>query len=642
MGSSSQLNANAAGGDILFNNFRAGAITVTGGPSDGAMSANDLVDFNGGATGTVNVNVLSIDAACITGNGDTFTLTTNQATDLNVGPITTTAAGGGAIQITNNGGNVNVKADVTADGALTITSDDDAGDSVTIAAGVTASGSDADANDPGIRINAPTVNLNGTITADDGNVEIQSNDATSGNALNVVAGAAGQLNANAADDDILFNPNNAGAVTINNGNGALSAADIVNFNVGTNALDVDVSTIAGCITVTGTTTSAAIIVNSGLLDVGPVASTGAITLESTTGSVNLKDTVNAGGSLTLTSGPDAADSVTVAAGVTASGSDADAGDPGVRINTPSLVLNGTVAATDGNVEIQSNDTVNNNALILTTGAAGQINANSANDDLLFNPDTAGSITATGGNGAFSADDVIDFNGDANGIVNINVVSLAAACVAGTGDSFTLVVNQASTLNAGPISTTVAGGGGISLTNNGGSVNLKDTITADGALSITTDDDGSQDTLTVAAGTTATGGTGVTLTTPGLNLNGTVNATTGNINVQSNDNVNNNALLVTPGVSGAMNANDTDADIFFNRITAGSITMNNGNGTLSADDIVDFNGGANGPVNVDILSIDAACVTGNGDSFTLTANQATDLSVGPITTTVIRRWCNTDH
>lgn len=74
LGTGSLLSAGGSGANLLFNSVTAGAITITGGPANGVLSANNVVSFNGGA-GAVYVDVNSI-SGTVHANGSTVFIVT--------------------------------------------------------------------------------------------------------------------------------------------------------------------------------------------------------------------------------------------------------------------------------------------------------------------------------------------------------------------------------------------------------------------------------------------------------------------------------------------------------------------------------------------------------------------------------------
>ncbi len=105
MGSGSQVNANQTGGQILFNPTLTGAITITGGATNGVLSANNQINFNGGDTNTgntVSVNVKQITGPVVasgyTTNGTAVAITTAAG----VLTVSSVLANVGNVVLTNN------------------------------------------------------------------------------------------------------------------------------------------------------------------------------------------------------------------------------------------------------------------------------------------------------------------------------------------------------------------------------------------------------------------------------------------------------------------------------------------------------------------------------------------------------------
>ena len=670
----------STGNNVEFNSSTAkGAITMNNGK--GAISAGGLtptVTMHGG-TAAVDVVVDTINC-CTGGTGSTFNLQVNTG-DLKAGNIS--ASGATTIQANGTGGNVltcgtittssgqmllkstsgsvNVGHDVKSTGGnLQLTSGANSGNSVTIAASVTASGSTT------ASVNTPLLNQNGTLKAD-GLVTVQGTGGAGANTLKVDMGSGGAITS--VNGNVQFNSSaNKGSITMTSGLGSISAgglAPTVTMHGGTAAVDVSVNTINCCTGGTGSTFS--VQVNSGNLQAGGISTTGATTLtatgtggnvltcgtiESTTGQIALQSssgnvqvdhTVNAkGGALLLSSGTGASNSVSIAAGISASGSTT------ATVNTPLLNQNGTLQSGSGILTVQGTGG-GTNSLKVTMGTSGSITSLSSN--VQFNSAAKqGSITMNNTNGAISAgglNPTVTMHGGSAAVdVNVNTIN---CCTGGTGSTFAVQVNSGN-LQAGGIvasgSTTLTANGATgdvltcgtiestsgttTLQSKGGSVLVNHKVEQTGGdLVLKSSSTGA---VTLASGVTASGKTAVAVTTPTLTLNSNaqLNATNGDLSVVSNAGGGTNPLNVVLNTGSQINANASGAKVTFNAGAPGliNINANAGKGTISSATVVTLNGGSNA-VNVDVDTI-VGCVGGSGNPFNVTTASAATLNLGNIT------------
>ena len=482
-GSGAQVSS--VGGNIAFNDSGAPtSINITGG-TDGFVSSDSgtgTVALNG-AGNSVSVDINQIDG-CVIGSGTTVSVTTNSTTaDLNIG----TAAGGtlvstaGDLDLTS-GRNIIYKGSASATG----------GDlnSTTSATGVTTINDNAGISGNNVNLTTPTLTLvdNSTVNTTNGNVNVQSNEA--GGALVVNMNGAGNnsqiVALGAGNGNVNFNPTTAGQITVNNsgatGETGLIAADgdtansgngNVIFNGGTEAVSVDVNTIRGC--VGGSGDPFTIEVNNGVaggvtgIGIGNITQAADIVLTSGDNIIICGPLNSTAGNVTLTSGTDAANFITQTTGSTVVAN----GD--INYTTSNLNLNSTSTATTGVINIQGNGPANavtanfqqtgaTSALIATNGAG--------NNNINFNPTTAGQITITGGGGT-----------SPNGLINAGDNNVTYNGNNGTNNNVTVSVNQIIGCNIGDgnninIFTSNSAGDILVGTAAGGSLNATGTITLD--------------------------------------------------------------------------------------------------------------------------------------------------------------------
>ncbi len=596
-------------GNISFNSAGlAGAITMNGG--NGSVSANGgvgTITLNGGA-GAVSV-IDNAMTGTITGTGSSIVLTVANG-NLNLGVLTSSV---GAITATTSAavGAITDNGNITSAGVLTLTSGTTG--SVTIANGVTARGTVT-------TINTPTLNLTGTgaVLASTGNAVIQSNGA--GNALTVNAGIGSSISANLGN--IGFNSGAAGAITMNGGNGSVSAnggVGTITLNGGAGAVSVIDNTMTG--TITGTGSSIVLTVANGNLNLGVLTSSvGAITATTSAagGTITDNGNITSAGVLTLTSGT--AGSVTIANGVTARGTV-------TTINTPTLNLTGTgsLLATTGALTIQS--IAASHALVINAGIGSSMAANLG--DINFNIVSAGSITIQPTSGVIPLG-MISANGG-SGFVNLNIgsnsASVAANFISGTVNdpnvNFSVPAggNVSVTVASGPLSIgnfAVGSGNSITIVNTSasGTVTTAGDLKAGTTIAMTA---GKTASLTIGSSNTITAGTGVILNAPVQNINGVVTATTGDVNIQSNAAGYILAVNMGPSIGGidtGLIASSVAGNVNFNTSNPGTVTVTGGanNGLISAGNAVYLLGGT-GAVNVNNKQI-TGCIRPTGSSVTI--------------------------
>lgn len=263
----------------------------------------------------------------------------------------------------------------------------------------------------------------------------------------------------------------------------------------------------------------------------------------------------------------------------------------LTVNTPVLAMGAgaSLIGSSGNLSVQGTGT--NSSLNVRLGIGAVIRASGANADILFNPSTAGAITALGGKGDFDAAHVVSFNGGSD---EVNVaVNRITGKVSGSGTPF-------------------------SVTTSSGNITLS-SITSDassGLVSVTSAGVGSQ--INVITSAVITAGS-VKLTTPSLVNDGTLFATTGSLAIQSNVAGNGLSVALTPGslLKGK--------SVNFNQTGAGAISVT-GDGDISSSTDVTLGGGT-GNVNVAVNTI-GGTVTGSGATLVVSVKN-NDLFLGAL-------------
>ncbi len=481
-------------GNLSFNTVGApGAIGITGGPLNGVLTANNgsgAVNFNGGLSNSVNVNVRQINGT-ITGTGTPFNVSVAQASvlgDLRLGPITSS----GDLTFTSPA-NIIVRDDLVSNtGNISLTSGGAAANSISFSANADLL---ASAN---ITLTTPNLLLTGgnnTVTATNGDVTVQSNRA--GNALQVTMGLGSRMNAaTAGTGDIFFNPTTRGNISVTGGaaNGLLNAGNTVSFRGGT--VSANVNQINGAVVSNGANvTAAAVTTASGDLQVGPFTSSGLTSFTANGAGANLitSGAINSGaGNLTLRSGSGVSDVrinnnvttsgvLSIVAGV-AAGSDVTVAPSVVvsggssTINTPALNL-GTSAqlrATIGALTVDSNAPGNALAVTLATNST-LLGTTSAN----FNTAGAanqGPISISGAAGSLVQAPAINYNVGPNSL-NVNLGQLTGNnnILSAVGNPTAIgIVTQTGAINLNTAintSNAAGNGGNINVVANGGNVGL---------------------------------------------------------------------------------------------------------------------------------------------------------------------------
>ena len=676
MSAGSQINAAAVGGDIFFNPSTAGNITVSGGPADGLLNAANTVSFRGG---TVAVNVNQINGR-VTSNGTTIStagVTTAQG-DLNIGAFTSTGAtsftasgagadivvggtlsnGTGGLTLQAGSGvdsDVRFNAGASSTGTLTINSGTGAGSEIILANSQVVQGATVNANSAGF-----TLGTNATLRANTGALNLQSNGA--GGALNITAASGALLRS--VNSSVNLNGTTPGAITMVGGTGALQAggaSPLVAFNGGSNAVNINVASITGNASGTGSTYS--VVTQSGNLNIGPVTSTGTTTFRAlgsgadivTTGAINagagaltigtgtggnadirLNHNIGTTGALTVDSGNGAASDVALAVGVTVSGGT-------TTVNTPTLSLanNAVLRSTTGDLQI-SGSAAGGPLIVSLSGGGSTLTSQTGNVNFnsVANP---GAVTVTGSsvNGIINAAGgagFVNFNGSTANNVSVTA-SRINGITNGTAATMTLSLanpNSASgTFDLGNITTNNTFSYSAPVT---GNIRVSGDITSNTGLLNLTSGTGAANSITLASGADLRGQTGINLNTANLNLQAgpvatTVTAVTGNLNVQSN--TASRALNIQGTGTPISSLNALAGAIGLNQSNAGNITVG-GNINLSASGNLNARVGT-GNLNVNANQISSAGISVNNGlatvagAITVNSQSGNLLFSSPVTT-----------
>ncbi len=433
---------------------------------------------------------------------------------------------------------------------------------------------------------------------------------------------SGSLNALNANVD--FNGTTtaaAGAVTITgSGNivadGTTGTNGLVNLNIGANKGTVSANSILGCLedpnysTVASDSVSITVAANSanGALQVGNFNATA--NANSTFSAANTQS----GGGLTtcglITANGTVANPVTLSA-------DNITNDYTVTANTSDLVVS---SSTPGN------------QLNLSMNSSGSLTASNANVD--FNGTTtaaAGSVQITG-----AGNIVADGTTGSNGKVYLNIGSGTANVTANTIYGCVHDPNY-NTVASGSVDITVAANGpnnsplmvgNFNATGNAGATFSANNTTGDLATcgSITSASTlglNGATSVTVSAGTTMTGGTGLNVNTPVFNVDGVAAASTGDLTVQNTTPGGTLTVNMGPNVGGIpaqLTANGAGGNVNFNSTTPGAIDITGGagHGLISANNFVNLDGGS-GTVNTDNNQI-SGCIGVTGSTIAVTTHQ----------------------
>ena len=566
LANAANVSANAAG-SVFISDSAIGTVTINNPSSAGG-------DFQ---FVTTNASLLqttaTIDAANTNPNATVSLI--SQAGSLTVGaqignntvPLSSVTLNAGFVP----GGNVVLGANVDSSGALTIASGN-AG-AVTINNGLTITGGT-------VSVTTPTLNQNGILVSNAGDLSVASNGA--GNALAVNLGVGSAV---ASAGNMNFNtPGAPGSIQMIGGNGDLSAgggAGAVAFNGGAGAVNVDVNSMLGSVVGTGNPFN--IRVETGNLTAGGINGGGAVTLDAGAtagGSVNFSGNVTANGTLNIIAGT--AGAVGVGAGQTQSGN-------GVNITAPTVNNSGAIVALSGNLNVASNGAGNALAVNLGTGAA----FNAMAGDVIFNTTGApGQITM------FGQGDIVAANGanhlilnGGTGAVDVNIHSINAACIDVTGSSIAIQTTTGNLFFCQPLDTssTTGSGGPVTVIANGGAVVL-DNVNTNG----------------VGAGNSA--GTVTISSTNGVTVgqvtaNGTGGAAGGVVNINAPNNPIHAVFIEATG-SGSANGGSVN-------LASDTLTLSGQNGAGNSLDTSALGTGTGGPLTVTTTNGAAPFIVGGG-------------------------------
>lgn len=492
------------------------------------------------------------------------------------------------------------------------------------------------------------LDANGSITVNDGimasgnEVAITSNSQT--HALDVSLGAGSTLRSN---NKLSFNLAHAGSITMISQNGNLiGSADGVLFNGGTNAVNVDVSSIGG--TAKGSASSFSVTTRSRTLVVSDIAATSA-TLSATDSGVEIAGPVTTTGLLS--------------------------------VNAPSITIDSASPVEVGSASFVSNAASNELNVVLNSGAevsaSGSVNFN--------NPGRQGSITMNSQNGIVSVGSgfTINFYGG-NGDINVDVDALNGT-VTGSASNFNM-----QTRSSGLTLSSVSANDSLNLTASSVDVNANRTVSAN-TINIASNSAPRALTVNLGMGSTLqangdinfnssndTGavtinsGTGSISSSNGIiTFNGGTNSVDANtqtmtgrvagtgssfsLQVQSGSltlgmiTARGQITLVAPAITVAggssvegedVQINTSDVDLrdgstiqsiqninFNTAMNPAALQMSSQQGSLVAGNTVNFNGGSHA-VNVDLTSV-TGMVTGTASNFSLTARSG-NVSLSSIT------------
>ena len=623
---------------------RDGLVTVISGAVSGSGITIGGVNTTGGTGGGGNITLATAVPLIVSSNG-TITIQHGAITNgafaagtINPVPITTGAltATAGVITVTA-GTNITANGNITsATNTVTLFTNSPTG-SISIG-GNTVSGGE------GVSVTTATLNLGSgaAIIAVNNDLTIQGNGI--GNSLTINIPANGMAGAflealNPTTGNVVFNsvsnPGSISIIPVSYGGldiDAGSSSRSITFNGGTTGV-IYVPMIhaeTGLIYATGA--SVTIGVNNGLTVQNVTASTGAVSL--------MEGGSAPGQNLTIYGTVMAATTVTLfeqySSGITTLGSGAIViGGTGVSVTTPNLNLgNGSaIVATNNDLSIQGNGSGNSLTINIPTtgnGTAYLEALNPTTGNVVFNSvSNPGSISIsqsyTGLDiDAGSSSRSITFNGGTTGVINIPMIHAETGLIYATGASVTIGVNNGLT-----VQNVTAYTGAVSLMEGGSAPGQNLTIygTVQAATTVTLFEQYASGITTLGPGAQVTGGTGVSVTTPTLNLGSgsAITAMAGNISIQSDGS--GHALFIN-GVSSGSPASITAVlgNVIFNSSGApGPITINQNPGTIniSADGgsgSVAFNGGTTGAVIVDVNSI-------NGETTGLAASASVAVASG---------------
>ena len=492
---------------------------------------------------TANLNGITVNNGGVT----VTNYAENGTLNISGGSVTTTDAEKGSVTFSSEGSitsnaAVNSAADINmnADGAI----DND--------------GSLTAQNNVNIDTTAGAIDLSGSVTANTGNVNVETDSGTITTTGNVTG-----------DDKVIIN-SGAGDVTVN---GNVTAANE----------EVKVTTGSGSITTTGNI--------SGGTEVNVHSDNGAINIGDASGN----GIVNAGTNVNITTDSGA---ITTTGAITGgSNVKVDAGTLG------NLSLGGSVTANTGNVNVETDSgtitttgNVTGDDKVIINSGAGDVTVNgnvtAANEEVKVTTGS-GSITTTGN---ISGGTEVNVHSD-NGAINIGDASGNGIVNAGT--------NVNITTHSGAITTTGAITGGSNVIVDAGTlgnVSLGGSVTANtGNVNVETN----SGTITTTGNVTGGNDVNVTSGSGAINLGGNVEAETGLVNVTTGS----GSITTTGNVSGHK---DVTLESVNGDITVGGYTeseVENVTANVKGDGNIKFTGEVSASGNVQ------AEVTGEGDIST---------------------------
>ena len=613
-------------GVAISANNGAGNVSLNGGPN--AVVLNDtsingvIIGAGAGSLGGSSVAVTVSSGNVMVGNlNSTGAITVKDndnasgATHGNVFVVGAVASSGGAVSLTTGAlGALNV---ATGDSVTTIPG----GTDVTLAGhSVTNGGSVSSQRDLILLVDGLSNTGVMTTTRD-----LDVAGFTAGGALSLTSANGLALT---AGRDINLGYNNAGQISVTGlALNANNGAGNVSINGGTHSVALNDTSIDGTIIGAGSANLGGSVVfvsvSSGNVQLGNLTVTGPVTVTNTdNASGAAHGNVSVTGNFASTGGI-----VDIASGnlgtVNVFANSAISGQTGVSIITPTLIVNsnGSVTAVTNNLAVQGSSGPLVIQLLSNTSALQALAGN-----ISFNSSSAGSIAINSGLGiiaAGSSSDRVTFNGGNNNVTaNLGAI---VGCITGTSAQASFNTDLSS--NNLMLGNFTSSSGNIAAVNTGlnGVVSICGNTSAAGNLDLTTASTGS---VSLAAGASATGQTGVNVSAQSLSFGSgsSLVAATNDVTIISNGS--SNALNVAFGSGSSIVA--TNGNITFGSTVPanqGAITVSGGAGagnilSKGASPTVTFNGGTN-PVSVSANEIDGCIhVTASSMAFQTYAGNLT--------------------
>lgn len=547
----------AATGNIAFNGTGAansGSINLSGLTSVSANAGSGSVNFNG-TTNIVSVSANRI-AGTVTGSGNGFAVSTNTGT-LSIGSIASTDA-------------------------LSITSGNS--DLVSLATNAVAQGSSVTVNTPNLTLGANS-QINATGTGSGNAVSIQSNAA--GFALNITMNSGSQITTASGGNNIFFNKDNAGDISVNGGsgtaNGLLSASGNVSLNGG--AIDIRAGQINGTIVSGGSSiSSSSVLVSSGDLNIGTYNTSGGTSFTTNGASdvpgndILVNGAINSGaGNLTLQAGTGNNADVKINNNLTTTGALAiDSGNSGSGASASDVTLAANMIAQGGTVIINTPQlTGDTGSQLLSTTGDMTITGNAATHSLQINLSANAIVRSTG---------VLNFNN--SGAANEGAVSIQGASgtqVQGNPVNYNVGANSLNVIIdtvSGTNNVFAASGNptGISFTTQNGNLTFGTDLNTQSATG-----DGGGITVNAAGGAIDFGGNNIIASGGGALGNGGAVSLSGSTGITNGGNIISNGSTTGSGDGGAINIFASgNNNILVNTLqSAGGLTGNGGSITSSS-------------------------------------------------------------